>query len=122
MAMAFCSSAIAEEGKETATFQAWVKSTARRQCCCGARHLPKGGAGASARAREVARDPFQEAELHADLGRAYAGLGEAAMRGRIKQPLDLIAAAVQNQRVRWNLRPIVLPDLRVAVNFAVPNR
>jgi serine/threonine-protein kinase len=26
----------------------------------------------------VARDSFQEAELHSDLGRAYAGLGEAA--------------------------------------------
>ncbi|PYL69561.1 MAG: hypothetical protein DMF22_11045, partial [Verrucomicrobia bacterium] len=28
--------------------------------------------------KKVARDSFQEADLHADLGRAYAGLGEAA--------------------------------------------
>src|SRR2546425_7578244 len=30
------------------------------------------------RLEKVARDSFQEAELHANLGRAYAGLGEAA--------------------------------------------
>jgi TolB-like protein/Flp pilus assembly protein TadD len=48
---------------------------------------------------KVARDSFQEAELHSDLGRAYAGLGEAAsaiaegqkamaMQPASKDPLD----------------------------------
>ena len=55
-----------------------LESAARRRCRRGARYLPKSGAGYSARSREGRAGFSAEAELHAFLGQAYAGLGEAA--------------------------------------------